>query len=218
MGQFPVLASRSDNPAIYIVTSEFREPTQRLHRLVNGDSATLVLPVLSPTFPIVPKALPRARPALAARPGGGVAVGDGRTQYRIRVLDDVGTATTELRRDIHRVRKTRQEIEADRAIHERLHQNMASRVSRAALPSFTLEEHRWHFRAIQYDDQGRLWVQTLRGWPGATIFDLFSANGDYLGELRIARRLDAFALGSGLLAATTRDKDGVAFVAVWRVR
>lgn len=85
---FPVFASRTDNPATYFVTSDFRDTSQHVVRLGDRDSFPIRLRTPGVSYPINQQTRAIVRPKLAARPTSGVAIGDGQ-DYRIRVLREM---------------------------------------------------------------------------------------------------------------------------------
>lgn len=218
LGEFPVLDSRPDIRVTYIISSRMRGRPQSVLRLAHGDSAPRqVLVDLSDMITMTDPRVVR-RPVLAARPGGGFALGSCCEEYRIRLYEEDGTLADEVVRQTPRKRKTESEIEAERSVKERLEGHVRSRLPDAELPRHTVDEYHRHFRAMRFDDQGRLWVHTLRAEGSETVFDLFGPGGKYLGELVIQGRANTFAVGNGMLATASRDEIGVEYVTLWRVR
>ena len=84
----------------------------------------------------------------------------------------------------------------------------------AAVPT---EKSHFLLRTLRYDDDNRLWILTERGGLDSSVFDVFAANGAWLGEVRVPERMRRFALGSGLLASVTFDADEAQYVSVYRV-
>lgn len=162
------------------------------------------------------------RPALlissAAGPDGRVAVGHG-ADYLIKVFTPEGALVHEIRREVDPVARTPEELDA-----------LAARLRRGpGVPADNPEGSAQlrkpdpfhpHFaaRALAYDDAARLWVRTPRGGPAATVFDLFSPTGSYLGEVRAELPIGQFAVSGGRLAGVVADPDtGIQRVVLWRV-
>jgi YD repeat-containing protein len=221
-GFFVLLARAPRDDALYYTWLDPRDTERPVRRLDEGTDAAQPFTVLRDDFPIRQPGPIITMPVLAARPAGGLAVGDGHTEYRIRLFDPTGAVTRDIVRDIPRQRKTKAELETDAARRDRMSRELARamprRGSRPPPPAPPVDEHRRHFTTFEYDDHGRLWVHTARGDRGETIFDVFDPAGRYLGELKLPHRLDAFAVGSGLLAGRVYDQDRIQYVAVWRVR
>lgn len=72
--------------------------------------------------------------------------------------------------------------------------------------------------AIRYDERGRLWVRTERAPSGRTIFDVFTPNGTFLGEVVVTAAVREFALGAGVLTGVVRDELEIQRIAVWQIR
>jgi hypothetical protein len=216
-----VAVSAPNSSETYLLTTDFRTTDQPVMKLADGAREPQPVTTLKSDFPKVePGDVPRT-PSIAVRPGGGLAIGDGAAEYRIRRFDATGRSIGDIVRTIPRVRKTAAEIEEEKA---RVQRNVAkmramARAEGGAPSSYTPNEERNHFNmdALQYDEQGRLWVRTARGAMNTTIFDLFDAAGKYLGELRVNARMGVFAISGGLLAAKVLDENDVEFVWVYRI-
>jgi hypothetical protein len=157
--------------------------------------------------------------SLARAPGGGLAVGVASESYRLLFLDTAGAVVREVTRDVPRTPRTSEEIAA---LRDALARGPAGR-RRAdgggrAVSTPEVDPLRPHFGpdALRFDPEGRLWVRTARAREG-TLFDLFDAEGGYLGEVRVPGRVQAFGMGDGLLAAAVLDDYDVATVRIWRV-
>ncbi len=161
--------------------------------------------------------------SMAVDASGRVAVGMGHT-YSIRILDASGQVVDSIVRDVARTERTPEEVEALRAAYSR---GRAAAAAEAAAggggvgrQSIQIDPLRPHFPtdALAWDDAGRLWVRTFRGGPGRTVFDLFSPDGAFLGEIGLDVELGLWSIGHGLLVGVTEDPDfGVHSVARWRV-
>lgn len=155
--------------------------------------------------------------AAAPGPDGRVAVGTPDV-YRFLVLRPDGTTLQEIARDIARTERTDEEIAE---LEERLRRGPAARADNpegAARPEVDpLRPHFWG-DGVAYDAEARLWVQTPRDGPGRTLFDVFAAEGAYLGEVRLDVELETFTIGGDVLAGVVADPaTGVQTVRRWRV-
>lgn len=222
---FTVLAvSAPLDTQVVLVQSDFRSTDQPMLRLADGSSEPSPLAMLTAAFPkVAPGELART-PALVAHPHGGVAVGDGIAEYRIRRFDAEGRVLGDIVRAIPRPRKSQAELAAEQERMERRRARMSQmmRAEGASAPrgAFTPRPEHNHFDigALAYDDSGRLWVRTHRGGLEGTLFDLFGADGAFLGELRVPMRVGPFVVRGGVMAGVVTDDDEVPYVQVWKVR
>lgn len=156
--------------------------------------------------------------ATAPGPDGRVALG-APPVYRILVLRPDGSTLHEIRRDIPRTARTDEEIEArEEALRRGPAGARAGNPEGAARPE--VDPLRPHFQVdgLAYDTGSRLWVRTPRGGPGRTVFDLFSAEGEYVGELPLEVELETFTIGGDVLAGVVEDRvTGVPRVMRWRI-
>jgi hypothetical protein len=216
-----VVVSAPNANETYLMTTDFRTQDQPLQRMADGSRETTPVTTLKADFPKLQPGEMARTPSIAMRPGGGFAVGDGVAEYRIRRFDAAGKSIGDIVREIPKVRKTAAEIEEEKA---RVQRNLTrmramARAEGGAPSEYTPKPERNHFNmdALQYDEQGRLWVRTERGGLNATVFDLFDPSGKYLGQLRVNARIGVYALSGGLLAAKVLDENEVEFVWVYRI-
>lgn len=164
--------------------------------------------------------------ALAARPGGGYAVGDGEIEYRVRLYDAEGVALGDISRSIERVAKTEAELNAER---ERRNANSAQvaerRAAEARASGLEITErdpidpfkHHFYGSSLGFDDAGRLWLRSGRGNESITTFDVFDPARMYLGEVHIEGRVGRHAIaGEWLVTAGTSAEDHPV-VRLWRL-
>jgi hypothetical protein len=78
--------------------------------------------------------------------------------------------------------------------------------------------------ALEFDDEGRLWVATNRGRDGVTIFDLFDSAGSYMGEVVMPDEINTgmetmrgFVIAGDYLAAVVVAEGGNHQIGVWRI-
>jgi hypothetical protein len=218
-----LVASAPGSAHVWLLQTDFTTPDQPVLKFSDNAAEPAKLITLNAQFPkLEPGELART-PSIAADPRGGIAIGDGVAEYRIRRYDANGRSLGDIVRDIPKQRKTAAELEAERARMQRRAARVAQMIRAEGgtrAPTFTPREERNHFNmsALAYDETGRLWVRTERGGLNATIFDLFDVNGRYTGEVRVAMRVGPFALDSGHLVGRVTDDEEVEFIQVWRLR
>lgn len=216
LGQFPVLTSSIRNPDIFVVASTIRDTVQQVLRMSPDSLKPANVPIGKPVNLTIREGHVM-RPALAARPDSGLAIGNGTDDYRILILRADGSTESAISRTLDKVRKTAAELEADRRVRDMLRQRMRRHVPDGNLPRPSRDEFRRHFNAMAYDDAGRLWVRTERRID-VTVFDLFDAQNEYLGEYIVPDIVGAFAIGSGVIAVAVADDLGVPYVVLYRTK
>jgi hypothetical protein len=218
-----LVASAPGSSHSWLLQTDFRTTDQPVLKVADRATEPQRLITLDAQFPRLEPGEHARTPAFAADARGGIAIGDGIAEYRIRRFDENGRSLGDIVRNIPKQRKTAAELEVER---ERI-QLRAARVAQmvraeggSRTPTFTPREERNHFNmnALAFDDSGRLWVRTERGGLNATIFDLFDASGRFSGEVRVPMRIGTYAIHNGYLAGKITDDDEVEFVQVWRVR
>ena len=164
-------------------------------------------------------------PSSAVSPNGEIAVLRDGNEYRILRLSPSGTALGEIVRDIPRLKRTPEEIEAverrRKAAADRVASERGRTGGRGAPPIRPpSDEFKPHIAidGLRFDDTGRLWVRTMRGNEHSTVFDLFRADGGYLGELTVPAAIGSFSLAGRWLATTAESDDGVPRIVIWEVR
>jgi len=218
-----LVASAPGSAHSWMLQTDFRTTDQPVLKILDRATEPTKLITLNAEFPKLEPGEHARTPAIAANARGGIAIGDGIAEYRIRRYDENGRSLGDIVRPIARQRKTPAELDAERERMQRRAARMAQMLraeGSARAPTFTPREYRNHFNmdALAYDETERLWVRTERGGLNATVFDIFDAAGQYAGEVRAPMRIGAFALHSGHLAGKVTDDDEVEFVQVWRVR
>ena len=206
------------NPAagvLYLLTTSM--VSSRVQRWDMRDSSlTTVFPALGDFPPTEPGHPLFVHPAVA--PDGSFALGDGATEYRIRVFAADGSPSRDITRTLEPERKSEREIEEERRMAERRRGRMGADV-RLVGPQPDPDPFRPFFHrrdALTYDDAGRLWVRTTRGRDGMTVFDLFDRTGTFLGEVRIDAAIGMFTVRAGFLAGVTVGELDIPTVTVWR--
>jgi len=157
---------------------------------------------------------------VAAGPAGTFAVGDGLVEYEVRIFDRQGQHLRTIEREIERTRKNEEEIEQEERFLEQGAARIVREGGRAAAPTRPeVEELKHHFYAdaLRFDARGRLWVLTGRGDDSRSIFDLFSPEGDFLGELTVDRRIRQYDLCGCWLAASGFTPEGVPVAVLYRI-
>ena len=220
---FPAaVAAQGTTGAFVILTDDFRGG-YRLERWTAADSGQPHF-ALPPAEPRPPGAI--VFTALAVANDGTVALVRDINDYRIQVIGADGTVRRTLVRELPRVRRTPEELAAQ----ERVRQRAAARVAaeRGTPPTGAspprprpagdpdLKPH-IAIDGMQFDDEGRLWVRTMRGDHNRTVFDLFAPGGAFLGEVRIDGQAGSFALAGRWLAVAAETEEGYPVVRIYRV-
>lgn len=214
-----------DRSGFWTIETNFRAPETFAFWSSGTMTPTEVAPALDGT------GLEHADPgfrfyAATSGPGGRLALGDGEIAYRIRVVGTDGTRRYDVGRDIPRVPKSAGEVEAERAERAAGIRRLTAREGAdhpegaAASPQVEVDPLHRHFLMddLEFDPRGRLWVRTPRGVAGRTVFDLFSEDGRYLGEVEVEGRVSRFAVGRDRLVAAALDDLDVPSVRVWGIR
>ncbi len=200
--------------AIHLLFSRFQPGTSLVRLAAPGSDSLRPVAIHLGTFPR-PQA-PAEIHSLAIGPDGSVAVGDGGTEYRIRVYRRSGTH--DIVRDIPLSRRTPREQAALLAGMRGAAQlgRMEGGTAHPAPPP--LEKPHFDWRGLRYDPRGRLWVKTGRGTDTRTILDVFAPSGDFLGEVPVPGKVTGFAFGGNYLVTAAEDAQGTPRVTLWRVK
>jgi len=218
---FPVAAAFGPGSSrIYAVLTEYGAATARVLEWAPGERARVVVD----RIPGIALGLgPPPVLSMAHAPDGGFVIGEGRERYRLLFFGADGRLRREVERNVARTPKSEDEIEEERAARQGTpggRRSAPPENEQQAMPraGVEIDPFRVHFRgwALRFDENGLLWVRTERG-SGSTVFDIFDPVGDYLGELTLPGRIDAFALGDGHLAAEVLKDLDVPSVQLWRV-
>lgn len=160
--------------------------------------------------------------SIAATPDGAAYVQSQGMEYRIRRYARDGRPVLDYTRDVPRTMRSAEEI---RTIQQR-HGRMAGRMREMGaaegardLAQRPIPPERPHFtaHALAVDAGGRLWIRTERGGPDATIFDLFSPAGSWIGEVRLDAPLGRYVIRGSELIGVSRDADDTPQVVRWRI-
>jgi hypothetical protein len=152
---------------------------------------------------------------LAATPEGSLVVGNAGS-YEIWVVNEQGEIIARGGRDLPLPRKSAAEIQAER-----------QRFADAGLPEREIDPNRWHIAdyGLQVDGDGRIWVLTGRYGDDDSVFDVFAADGTFIGEVAIdaavrrTNNLIALFIARGdLLAAAAQRPDGNQEIRLYRIR
>lgn len=159
---------------------------------------------------------------IAARPDGGVAIGDGEIEYRVRLYDDTGAASGDIHRPIERVAKSPEELDAERRRRQgtslrAVAMTAAEGGGSSPAPRVDPLKRHFHLNSFRYDEVGRLWVLTGRGNESHSIFDLFDETGDFLGDLVVPGRVTRFAVAGTWLVTAAFSDDYFPVVRLWQV-
>jgi len=148
-------------------------------------------------------------------PRGGFGVAFGYDDYVLLRFNAVGTLEYRAVRDVARVPRTKEELDAERR-----------RIKRIAgdLLDAEPDPRRSHFTgdSLRFDSAGRAWIRTERGGEGETVFDIFAPGGSYMGEVVLPITVKSpgtgFELaGSYLLTISVDEDSGTEFLKLWRI-
>lgn len=160
----------------------------------------------------------------AVRDDGAFAFGEGSEEYLVHVYGPDGRLRHTLRRDVERRPRTAEEIEEIAAARSRRMMASGARrraseggAGRGAPEIDPVQPHFQHFSALQFDGRERLWVRTSRALPGRTIFDVFGADLQYLGEVGVDRPVAIYSVRDGWLVGVTPGELDIPRIGVWRV-
>ncbi len=220
--RFPTAASYSRQQRAWFMSAmDFNTRTARAMRLDDGSEDLVV--AAGNDFPLDEDGNVARFFPIAARPDGGVAVGDGNLEYRVRLYGPDGAPSGEIHRPIERIAKTPEELDAERT---RRRANtlrveaMDGEAAGGALPAPRVDplKRHFHLNSFRYDDDGRLWVLTGRGDESRSVFDLFDPSGAFLGELVVPGAVTRFAIGGSWLVTAAFSDAYFPVVRLWRMR
>ena len=212
--------------ALWVATVNFRERTGTVERWDANAREGVVVVSTTDGFP-PSEGIAGTVDALAVSPRGTIAIGDGRSEYRIRRwAADGSPLAPDIVRTIEKTRRTPAEVaEAEERLARagsRMRAAMEQQTGRAggAVSMPAPDPLRNHFGsgALCYDDAGRLWVRTERGGPARTIFDLFDPDGAWLGEAELPVAIRDFDIAGEFLAGAVRGADDIPRLSLWRIR
>lgn len=162
--------------------------------------------------------------AVALSADGVLALARNINEYRIALHAPDGSVRTTLTRDIPRVPRSAEEIAALERIRERAAARVSAERGRSgslggAASRRPVNELKPHLtiNGLQFDDAGRLWAATPRGDHTLTVFDVFAAEGRFLGEVRIPGVVRTFALAGRWLLVATEAEDGYPVVRLYSI-
>jgi hypothetical protein len=210
---FPLaLGYHPTDDRVLITAEDFRDPGGVVLWLRDGRADTLLSPL-----PFAGRQGHQfASPAV--RSDGAFAMGEGRELYHVSLRARDGTLLRTLVRDIPRTRRTPDEMAAAERRMMRAGARRSAEGGSGAGPM--VDPWRSHFTALDalaFDDQDRLWVRTERGGPGRSVFDLFSREGVFLGEIPLDAEVDHYRVSGGFLAGVIVTEDGTQRVRIWRL-
>ena len=221
---FPMgVAVRCRQGELVILTDDFRGSGTVERWLPSAEAPVRVASMTTPK----PGAMGDVSPSVAVAPNGDIAYLQSSDRYVIHRLSATGQPLPDIVRDIPRPRRTPEEIASARQ-----HMLRTGAQTKAAaegkqrggqkplLPNEDPLELKPHAPAdaLRYDDTGRLWVRTMRGTGGTTVFDVFAPNARYVGEVTLPLPVEAYSLAGSYLATAGERADGVPVVVLWTVR
>ena len=217
------VGARGRSGEMVVLLDDFRG-TFTLQRWSASDSATMI--------GVVPRSAAADAghltiPSIAVATSGRIAVLRDPNEYRIILLSPTGETITEIARDIPRIKRTPAEI----AALERRAEAAAGRVrselgqrggsSSAGSPirssSYDLKPH-VSIDGLRFDDTGRLWAKTMRGNESSTVFDLFAADGKFLGEVSVPAAIGTYSVAGRWFAADVESADGTPRIVLFEIR
>jgi hypothetical protein len=221
LAAFPLALGRHmQRNELYLTTTDFMTPGFLIERWSRADSARSIFTRLDTLFPRALDGRPASVFPFAAAPDGRVALADG-GQYHVRVLSRTASLHAEIKRELPRLRKTDREIQEERRALVRQRDRLARmRAAEGGGPpnrAFEPYPFRAHITRLDFDGAGRLWVQTGRGGPNQTVFDVFDFAGKQQAELILPVRVQAFDVEGNVLVASALDRDGAPLVTSWRL-
>ena len=206
-------AAGPGSSTVYLLFSRFQPGTSAVTKAESGTDS--LVPVLGPLRDFPTQQVPGEVHSLAIAPDGSVAVGDGDSEYRIRVFR--GGQARDITRDIPRKIRTPAEVAEMQA---RVLADGRRARAEGGRPSGEIAREKPHFGwlSLRYDPAGRLWVKTGRGDESKTVFDVFTASGAYLGEVAVPGTVSSFSLNGSYLITAGEHRDGFPQVTLWSVR
>jgi hypothetical protein len=205
-------AAAPGSGSVLLLFSRFHPGTSFIQSA--GPSVDTLVGVIGPMRDFPRVETPGEVHSLAVAPDGSVAVGDGTSEYRIRIFRNGRW------RDLTRTipRKPRTPVEMAEMQSRVLADGRKARAE-GGQPSGDIAREKPHFEwmGFRYDSGGRLWVKTGRGDETRTIFDVFAASAAYLGEVTVPGRVSSFSVSGTWLATAGENSDGVPQVTLWTV-
>jgi len=84
-------------------------------------------------------------------------------------------------------------------------------------PIDPMKRHFYNY-ALQFDSSERLWVLTGRGDSDTSVFDVFDADRQYLGELTVEAHIDRYRITGDWLVSKGAGELDHPVVQLWRIR
>ena len=205
-------AAAPGSTSIHLLFSRFQPGTSFLRRAERSTDSLLPVAVSLSDFPSTQA--PAEIHSLGVAPDGSIAVGEGGTEYRIRVYRAGGWR--DITRNVPRKLRTREET-AEMQTRAMGNQQRARAEGGQGSTDLPREKPHFEWLGLRYDPRGRLWVKTGRGDETRTVFDLFGGEGSYLGEIVVPGRVGGFSLNGDYLVTSGEDGDGVPQVTLWEL-
>jgi hypothetical protein len=206
-------AAAPGSSSIHLLFSRFQPGTSFIRRADPGRDS--LMPVMGPLADFPRPDAPAEIHSLAVGPDGSIAVGDGGTEYRIRVFRS--GRWQDIIRNVPRKLRTPEEMAE---LQTQVLGNRQRARAEGGQPSSTQPREKPHFDwlGLRYDHRGRLWVKTGRGDETRTVFDLFSPAGAFLGEVMVPGKVGPFSFGGNYMVTSTLTEEGLPQVVLWEVR
>lgn len=150
--------------------------------------------------------------AAAIDDDGTIAIGYGFGDYRINVYDRNRNLIRELSLALDHPKRSPTEVSAAAEVARTLPGN-------APALSRDIGSTKPHFNStsLRFAHDGALWVRTLHGQQGSTVFHVFSKEEGLLGRVLVGEVIDHYAVRSNRLFASFTTASGVPRVGVWRL-
>ncbi len=206
---------------LYLGVVDFATMEIAVYKWPATDSApTVLLPTLG--FPRNADGRQSLFLSMAIGKDGRLAVGDGRTDYRVRFVNDARGVTSDVTRNVVRLPKTEEEISAEIGTFRGRVAQVVERAGRRpnGVKDPEIDPLRTFFRpnALRYDGRGRLWILTERGTVDSTVFDVFDVEGNFLTTVPLEGRSLKFGITGDYLATVQPTPLGSEHVTLWRIR
>ena len=206
-------AAAPGSPAVHLLFSRFQPGTSFVRR--SDPRVDSLMPVLGPLTDFPRAEAPAEVHSLAVAPDGSIAVGDGGTEYRIRIYH--AGRWRDIVREIPRKLRTPAELREmlTRGLGNQHRARAEGGQATSALPR---EKPHFEWLGLRYDPLGRLWVKTGRGDESRTVFDVFSGEGGFMGEVVVPGRVTSISLNGNYLVTAGEDDNGIPRVTLWEVQ
>jgi hypothetical protein len=220
---FPAAVAAQGRTGSFVMLLDDFRGGKTLQRWQPGDSGVTLGPAPAAAEPPQPGLI--VFPVLAVAPNGALAFAPDINTYRILLLNAAGTQVGSIARDLPRVKRTAAEMAAQERLRTRVRERVQAERNRSGPPPAATPrpagdpELKPHIAidGLRFDDEGRLWVRTMRGDESSTVFDVFTPAGALAREVTIDAAAGSFSLAGRWLAAGIITEEGFAAVRLYEV-